>query len=371
MQKALAEAIQSDLGRIGIAARLLGTDAATLQARQRSGDFGLVFTETWGPPYDPHAFLGAMRAPSHADWQAQRGLPMKAAIDRRITALLAATNATAREADEQWVLTTLHEQAVYFPISFLTNKQVHRKGLGEVPFGGTFDEIPSTASGGAEAVLAFALRRVLTLLPLLLLVSVVFFAMLRLGRGDPALDYLRLSQIPPTEAALALARQQLGLDRSLPAQYLAWLADAARLDFGTSWATQRPVLEDILQALPATLQLAGAAMALVLLLGLPLGLLAALYRDRWPDHLTRAVAFLGVSLPNFWLGFLLVLLFSVQLGWLPAMGREGPASLILPAIATATVSLCVTLRLMRASVLGVLGERHLVFARARGLPERA
>jgi nickel transport system permease protein len=220
-------------------------------------------------------------------------------------------------------------------------------------------------------VLLFALRRVLTLLPLLLLVSIVFFVMLRLGRGDPAMDYLRLSQIPPSEAALALARQQLGLDRSLPAQYLAWLADAARLDFGTSWATQRPVLEDIRRALPATLQLAGAAMALVLLLGLPLGLLAALHRNRWPDHLTRALAFLGVSVPNFWLGFLLVLLFSVQLGWLPAMGRDGPASLIMPAVATAMVSLCVTLRLMRASVLGVMGERHLVFARARGLPERA
>lgn len=220
-------------------------------------------------------------------------------------------------------------------------------------------------------MLRFALRRMLALPPLLLLVSVVFFAMLRLGRGDPALDYLRLSQIPPTETALALARQQLGLDRAWPAQYLAWLADAVRLDLGTSWATQRPVLEELLQALPATLQLAGAAMALVLLLSLPLGLLAALHRDRWPDHLTRGLAFLGVSLPNFWLGFLLVLLFSVQLGWLPAMGREGWASLVMPAVATAMVSLCVTLRLMRASVLGVLGERHLVFARARGLGEGA
>jgi nickel transport system substrate-binding protein len=142
LQKALAEAIQSDLARIGIAARLLGTDAATLQARQRSGEFGLAFAETWGPPYDPHAFLGAMRAPSHADWQAQRGLPMKGEIDRRITALLAATDAKARQADQQWVLATLHDQAVYFPISFLTNKLVHRKGFGEMPFGGTFDEIP-------------------------------------------------------------------------------------------------------------------------------------------------------------------------------------------------------------------------------------
>jgi nickel transport system permease protein len=220
-------------------------------------------------------------------------------------------------------------------------------------------------------MLRFALRRLLALPLLLLLVSAVFFALLRLGRGDPALDYLRLSQVPATDTALALARQQLGLDRPLPLQYLDWLAGAVRLDLGTSWATQRPVLTDILQAIPATLQLASAAMALVLLAGLPLGLLAALHRDRWPDHLTRALALLGVSLPNFWLGFLLVLLFSVQLGWLPAMGRQGWASLVMPAIATGMVSLCVMLRLMRASVLGVLGDRHLVFARARGLPEHA
>jgi nickel transport system permease protein len=220
-------------------------------------------------------------------------------------------------------------------------------------------------------MLRFALRRLLALPLLLLLVSAVFFALLRLGRGDPALNYLRLSQVPATDAALALARHQLGLDRPLPLQYLDWLAGAVRLDLGTSWATQRPVLADILQAIPATLQLAGAAMAVVLLAGLPLGLLAALHRDRWPDHLTRALAFLGVSLPNFWLGFLLVLLFSVQLGWLPAMGRQGWASLVMPAIATGMVSLCVMLRLMRASVLGVLGDRHLVFARARGLPEHA
>ncbi|MBO1076215.1 nickel ABC transporter permease subunit NikB [Roseomonas marmotae] len=219
-------------------------------------------------------------------------------------------------------------------------------------------------------MLGFILRRLLSLPLLLLAVSVLFFLMLRLGHGDPAIDYLRLSRIPPTDGALALARQQLGLDQALPLQYWAWLQSAVRLDLGASWATGNAVSEEILHYLPATLELAGAGMALVLLVGLPLGLLAALRRDRWPDHLTRALAFLGVSLPNFWLGFLLILLFSVQLGWLPAMGRDGPASLIMPAIATATMSVCITLRLMRASVLGVLGERHLVFARARGLPER-
>lgn len=219
-------------------------------------------------------------------------------------------------------------------------------------------------------MIAFALRRLLTLPPLLLLVSFALFAILRLGRGDPALDYLRLAQIPPTDAALALARAELGLDRPLLAQYAAWLGGALRGDLGASWFTRRPVTEEIAQYLPATLQLAGAAMLMVLALGLPLGIWAALRRDRWPDHLARAVAFVGVSVPNFWLGFLLVLLFAVWLGWLPAMGRDGPGSIVLPAVATAAMSACVMLRLTRASVLGALGEPHLRFARARGLPRR-
>lgn len=219
-------------------------------------------------------------------------------------------------------------------------------------------------------MLRFVLRRLCSLPPLLLLVSFGFFAMLRLGRGDPALDYLRLAQIPPSDAALALARAELGLDRPIPAQYLAWLADALRGDLGLSWFTRRPVAEEIAHFLPATLQLAGTAMLVTIAVGVPLGLWAALKRDRWPDHLTRAIAFLGVSLPNFWLGFLLVLLFAVTLGWLPAIGRDGPASLILPALATATMSACVMLRLVRAAMLGALGEPHLRFARARGLPRR-
>lgn len=214
----------------------------------------------------------------------------------------------------------------------------------------------------------FLVRRLAGLLALLFAVSFVFFAMLRLGRGDPALDYLRLAQIPPTEAALAQARETLGLDRPLLAQYAAWLKDAVQGDLGRSWATGRPVAEEIAHYLPATLQLAGAAVLVMLLAGVPLGIWAALRRDGWPDHATRLLVFLGVSLPNFWLAFLLVLLFSVTLGWLPAIGRSGPSSIILPAIATAAMSACVMLRLVRASVLGAMGEPHLRFARARGLP---
>ncbi len=214
----------------------------------------------------------------------------------------------------------------------------------------------------------FLARRLAGLAVLLVVVSFVFFAMLRLGRGDPGLDYLRLAQIPPTADALAQARDMLGLDRPLVAQYLAWLGPALRLDLGRSWFTGRPVTEEIAHYLPATLQLSGAALAVMVAFGVPMGIWTALRRDRWPDHLGRLIVFLGVSLPNFWLAFLLVLLFAVTLGWLPAIGRDGPSSIVLPAIATAAMTACVLLRLVRASVLGVLNEPHLRFARARGLP---
>ncbi|UFN48109.1 nickel ABC transporter substrate-binding protein [Roseomonas sp. OT10] len=142
LQKALAEAVQGDLARIGIAARLRGEDEGTMLGRQKSGEFGMIFADSWGAPYDPHAFLGSMRQPAHADYQAQSGLPMKAEIDRRIGAVLVSTDEAERAAEYRWLLTTLHEQAVYVPISFLTNKLVHRAALGTVPFGDTRYEIP-------------------------------------------------------------------------------------------------------------------------------------------------------------------------------------------------------------------------------------
>ncbi|MCZ7858911.1 MULTISPECIES: nickel ABC transporter permease subunit NikB [Agrobacterium] len=216
----------------------------------------------------------------------------------------------------------------------------------------------------------FILRRVILLVPMLLGASLVIFLMLRLGPSDPAMDYLRLSKVPPTPQALADARQMLGLDRSIAVQYFDWLGKAVRGDFGVSYATQRPVLPDLLHFLPATLQLAGVALALTIGISVPLGVWAARYRERWPDQAVRFLAFLGVSMPNFWLGFLLVMVFSVHLGWLPPMGRGGIANIVMPAIAVSFMSLAINARLLRASMLEVAGQRHVRYARLRGLSER-
>ncbi len=218
-------------------------------------------------------------------------------------------------------------------------------------------------------MMRFIFRRVLLLIPMLLGTSLFIFLILRLGPSDPALDYLRLSKIPPTPQAVESARELLGLDKPIMTQYFHWLSDALHLDFGISYATQKPVLPDLLYFLPATLQLAGLALALTIILSVPMGMLAARYREKWPDQLVRVIAFIGVSMPNFWLGFLLILLFSIHLGWLPPMGKGEAKHLIMPVIAISLMSLAINAWLLRASMLEVAGQRHVRYARLRGLSE--
>jgi len=143
-------------------------------------------------------------------------------------------------------------------------------------------------------MLRYIALRLILLVPVLLGVSLIVFLLLHMGNGDPALDYLRLSQIPPTDSALAEARQALGLDRPLPEQYLSWVWNALHLDFGVSYITGRPVLDDVLYYLPATLQLGALALLVTLALSIPLGLAAARWQGKWPDHVVRFVTFIGV-----------------------------------------------------------------------------
>ena len=219
-------------------------------------------------------------------------------------------------------------------------------------------------------MLRYIALRLILLVPVLLGVSLIVFLLLHMGNGDPALDYLRLSQIPPTDSALAEARQALGLDRPLPEQYLSWVWNALHLDFGVSYITGRLVLDDVLYYLPATLQLGALALLVTLALSIPLGLAAARWQGKWPDHVVRFVTFIGVSMPNFWLAFLLIALLSLWLGWLPPMGRGGPAHLVMPVLAIALMSMSINARLLRASLLDVRQHRHVFYARARGLNER-
>jgi nickel transport system permease protein len=219
-------------------------------------------------------------------------------------------------------------------------------------------------------MLQYIVKRLLLLPPLVLAVSLVIFMFLRLSGAEPALAYLRAASIPLTDQSIAVAKRQLGLDKPIWDQYWHWLTDAAQLDFGTSYMTGRPVWDDILYFLPATLQLSAFALFITLALSLPLAVWAARYRDKWPDFSIRGLAFIGVSIPNFWLAFMLVLLFAVQLQWLPAMGYGGLSHMLLPGFAIAFMSLCINARLLRASMLEAQGQRYVRYARMRGISER-
>jgi peptide/nickel transport system permease protein len=208
-------------------------------------------------------------------------------------------------------------------------------------------------------------KRVALAVPTVLLTSLVVFLMLFLTPGDPASIYL--GEQTATPERLADIRRVMGLDRPLYVQYGDFLWRALRGDLGRSLQTNRPVADEILSRLPNTIQLAVAAMALAVGLGFALGLLSALRQNTVVDTLAMLVALFGVSVPVFWLALLLIMLFAVQLQWLPATSGPGFRGLILPAVSLALLSAAALARLVRASVLEVLRLDYLTTARAKGL----
>lgn len=211
------------------------------------------------------------------------------------------------------------------------------------------------------------LTRLVSALVVVLGVCTLVFLLIHLVPGDPVEAMLgENAQVADREAL----RQALGLDRPLGEQYLAYLQRLARLDLGLSFQDRRPVAAILGERLPATLELTLAALALALLLALPLGVLAAHHRGSPLDSGAMGLSLVGISIPNFWLGPLLILVFSLWLGWTPVSGREGPASLILPALTLGTGMAAILARMVRGSILEVLGEDYVRTARAKGLSER-
>ena len=210
-------------------------------------------------------------------------------------------------------------------------------------------------------------RRLLLLVPTVLGVLTLVFFLVHLIPGDPVEVMLGETA---SSADLNQLRADLGLDRPLGEQYARFLGGLARGDLGHSFFYRKPVLAVIGAALPATAVLAAAALAVALLIALPVGVVAAVRRNRLTDRLALVGSLVGVSMPNFWLGPLLIILFSFRLGWLPVSGREGAASLVLPALTLGTALSAILVRMTRSSMLEVLGEDYLRTARAKGVGER-
>ncbi len=218
-------------------------------------------------------------------------------------------------------------------------------------------------------MLKFIIRRLLSFIPLCLGISLFVFVILRLGDADAALAYVRLSGLPPTEEMLAQVREELGLNLPLWQQYWQWLQGAVQGDWGTSYVTKAPALEEILAFIPATLELTLWAMFITVVGSIPLGILGAIYRDKWPDYVIRCFSFSAVSMPSYWLGFLLILVFARWWGVLPAMGYGGAESLILPVCTLAFMTLGINARIVRGAVLEHMQSRAIVYARSRGVAE--
>jgi ABC-type dipeptide/oligopeptide/nickel transport system permease component len=197
-------------------------------------------------------------------------------------------------------------------------------------------------------------------------VCTLVFLLIHLVPGDPVEAMLGESARPADRQAL---REALGLDRPLPEQYLRYLGGLVRLDLGRSFQSQRPVADILAERIPPTLELTGAALGLALALAVPLGVLAARSRGGLLDSGAMGFSLLGISLPNFWLGPLLILVFSLWLGWTPVSGRDGLVSLILPAVTLGTGLAAVLARMVRSSLLEVLEEDYVRTARAKGLSE--
>lgn len=224
----------------------------------------------------------------------------------------------------------------------------------------------------------FLLRRLLLAIPVLLGVSILVFAMIRLVPGD-VIDRIMGPDVRITPERRADLERVFGLDRSIPEQYLAWLGGALRGDLGASLLSHRPVAADLAARIPVTLQLALLSLALALAVGVPLGIVAALRRDSWVDHLATLLALVGMSIPNFWLGTLLVLVFSLWLGWLPSAGyvafAEDPVRnlrlMALPVTSLAVVEAAVIMRMVRGMALDVIGQDYVRTAKAKGLAAAA
>lgn len=218
---------------------------------------------------------------------------------------------------------------------------------------------------------SYLIIRVFSLIPLWLGISLLAFTLGSLAPGDPATVIAqRLSDVPPSQEQIETVRRELHLDKSLPSRYVRWLGQAITGDLGRSFRNNEPVLTELLSRFPATLQLALTAFTFALIVALPLGILSAVKKGSVWDHLARLAALAGTSLPNFWLAYLLILLFAVWLGWLPVAGQRADGSIILPALALALGAAAGLARLMRSSLLEILNEDFIRTARAKGLPEK-
>jgi peptide/nickel transport system permease protein/oligopeptide transport system permease protein len=217
-------------------------------------------------------------------------------------------------------------------------------------------------------VLHYVARRLVAAVPTLLGVSIVVFMMVRLLPGDPARV---VAGLLASESDVQNIRHQLGLDQPGPIQYAAFLVRLLHFDLGTSVRTGQPVLYEVLSRLPWTIELAATSIAVAAVLGIGAGLVAALYHNRRLDLVISTLMLFGISMPVYWLGLMLIVVFAIKLQWLPAAGSQDPGAWILPTLTLAAFSVALIARMTRSTMLEVLRADYVRTARAKGMLERA
>lgn len=198
-------------------------------------------------------------------------------------------------------------------------------------------------------------------------VSTLTFLLLRLSPGDPAHLMLTRNDVPASEEALEALRKELGLTESLGVQYIQWLVDVFSWQWGTSFVSKEPVLKELWLRLPATLELASAGMLVMVLITFLIGISTAVFSRGWLDRTGRLLALVGSAIPSFWLGLILIYVFSVRYGWLPSMGRSHGKHLILPALTLGFGLGAVYARVLRIHLLELMNQTFVKAAKARGM----
>lgn len=216
----------------------------------------------------------------------------------------------------------------------------------------------------------YILKRIVSIIPVFLLAALLTTGMVHLSSVDPAEAYLTAAHIQPTDEILAQKRHEFGLDQPFFIQYANSIMKICQLDFGISYVSNKPVWNEVIYRIPATIQLAIASILIAVFVSVPLGFLAGVKKGSAIDHFSRLLSFFGASIPTFWLGYILVFFFSVKLNLFPVEGIGTWQHLVLPSITLALPLIAMYTRLLRASVLENLQQPYVLFARTRGLKEK-
>ena len=215
----------------------------------------------------------------------------------------------------------------------------------------------------------YILKRLATVIPILIGISFLSFALISLSPSNPAEVALRVNEIVPTEEAVKAMEEQLGTNKPYIERYVTWLTDSLQGDFGNSYVNNKPVATLIGQAIPNTIKLAFVALLITIVFSVLVEILCAVYEGSFGDKLARALVFVGTAMPSFWVGLLLIWIFSVKLNLFPTSGMERPSSIVLPAITLALAYISTYVRLIRNNMVQNKHENYVYYARIRGLKE--